>query len=322
MSSDSNPIVRLARSTGPDWTTTAANIMLGRAVRDLRESAGLKLKDLAQGIHVSVPTVHRLETAETTPVLRTVEEVIRFFQLNPQKREELLLLFTRGQEPEWYQHRFADCTPGYLHRLLGLESMAIHITTYDVRLVPGLLQTPGYTGHIVRTGLHLSEWDGPEVDVRLAQRWERQERVFRQADPPRCVFLLDDSVLGRMAGTKDIMREQMIHLREMADLPHLTIRFILSDRMIAGNAAAMAGSMAQLQFGRGGLPDFVYAEGYEKADYFTKPARDAGAPDRPATPRQNDYERHLQLLLRIQGEACASPEQSRKMLDEKIRHYS
>ncbi|MFF4223892.1 Scr1 family TA system antitoxin-like transcriptional regulator [Streptomyces abikoensis] len=322
MSSDLNPIVRLARPSGPDWTTTAANIMLGRAVRDLREGAGLKQKDLAHGIHVSIPTVHRLETGETTPVLRTVQEVIRFFEVGPQKRDELLTLFARTQEPEWYQHRFADCTPSYLHRLLGLESMAIHITTYDVRLVPGLLQTPGYTGQIVRTGLHLSEWDGPEMELRLAQRRERQRRVFDQADPPRCVFLLDDSVLGRMAGTRTIMLEQMIHLREMADLPHITIRFILSDRMIAGNAAAMAGSMAQLQFGRGGLPDFVYAEGYEKADYFTKPPRGAGGSSKPTTPRQNDYERHLQLLLRIQGEGCASPTESRRMLDEKIRHYS
>ncbi|MGW2858200.1 helix-turn-helix domain-containing protein [Streptomyces sp. NPDC001205] len=326
MSSDSNPIVRLARPPGPDGTATAANIMLGLAVRELRENKGLKLKDLAKEIGVSVPTVHRLETAETTPMWRTVEPVIRYFDLGQKKRDELLMLFARGQEPEWYQHRFSDCTPGYLHRLLGLESMAVHITTYDVRLVPGLLQTPAYTRHIVRTGLHLSEWDSPEADVRLAQRQERQERVFGQADPPHCVFLLDDSVLGRMAGTKDIMREQMIHLREMADLPDITIQFILSDRMIAGNAAAMAGSMAQLQFGRGGLPDFVYAEGYEKADYFTKPPRKpprgAGGRDKPATPRQNDYERHLQLLLRIQGEGCASPERSRSMLDEKIRHYS
>ncbi|MFD9796719.1 helix-turn-helix domain-containing protein [Streptomyces sp. NPDC059070] len=322
MSADSDSIVRLARPSGPDWTKTAANTLLGRTVRDLREAAKLTMKDVAKGIHVSTPTVHRLETAETTPVRRTVEAVIEFFQLGPQKRDELLMLLSRAQEPEWFQHRFSDCTPDYIHRLLGLESMAIHITTYDVRLVPGLLQTPDYTTHIVRTGLHLHEWDGPEVELRLAQRLQRQERVFGQADPPGCIFLLDQSVLGRKAGTKRTMRDQMVHLRNMADLPHITIRFLLSGRMIAGNAAAMAGSMAQLQFGRGGLPDFVYAEGYEKADYFTRPPRQTGGPVKPPTRRQNDYERHLQLLLRIQGEGCASPAKSRQMLDKAIRRYS
>ncbi|WP_433547181.1 helix-turn-helix domain-containing protein [Streptomyces sp. CA-294286] len=322
MSSHLNPIVRLARPAGPDWTKTAANTMLGRAVRELREKAGLTQKDLARAIHVSNPTLHRLEAAETKPMRRTVEAVIGFFDLDQAKRDELLMLLSRAQEPEWFQERFGDCTPDYLHRLLGLESMAVDITTYDVRLVPGLLQTPEYTDHIVRTGLHLSEWDGPEVEMRRAQRRERQQRVLGQSDPPRCIFLLDQSILGRMAGTKKTMRGQVVHLREMTDLPHITIRFVLSSRMIAGNAAAMAGSMAQLQFGREGLPDFVYAEGYEKADYFFQPPRGLGSPAKPPTPKQSDYERHLQLLLRIQGEGCASPAKSQKMLEKAIRRYS
>jgi len=318
VSSDSNPIVRLARSPGPDWTKTAANVMLGRAVKDLRESAGLTQKELAQAILVSTPTVNRLESAETTPMQRTVDLVINYFKPDEGTRDTLMVLLSRAREPEWFQRRFGDCTPDYLHRLLGLESMAISITTYDVRLVPGLLQTSAYADHIVRTGLHLSEWDGPELELRLAQRLERRQRVLGQPDPPQCIFMLDQSVLGRKAGTKKTMHGQMVFLREMADLPHITIRFVLSGRMIAGNAAAMAGSMAQLQFGRGGLPDFVYAEQYEKADYFTKPS----PKHKPLTPRQNDYERHLQLLLRIQGEGCASPAKSRRMLDKAIKRYS
>ncbi|MEU4796374.1 helix-turn-helix transcriptional regulator [Streptomyces sp. NPDC023327] len=322
MSSDLNPVVRLARSSGPDWTKTAANIMLGRTVRELRENARLTQKNLAEAIHVSVSTINRLETADTTPMRRTVDAVINVLEPDDSTRETLMMQLSRALEPEWFQHRFSDCTPEYLHRLLGLESMAINITTYDVRLVPGLLQTEAYTEHIIRTGLHLSEWDGPEVELRLAQRLERQQRVLEQMDPPQCIFMMDQSVLARKAGTKAIMREQMVYLREMSDLPHITLRFVLSGRMIAGNAAAMAGSMAQLQFGRGGLPDFVYAEQYEKADYFTKPSRKLKDPSRPPTPRQNDYERHLQLLLRIQGEGCASPAKSRRMLDKAIRRYS
>ncbi|MCZ1006881.1 helix-turn-helix domain-containing protein [Streptomyces lydicus] len=321
MSSNSNPI-RLARTPGPDWTKTAANVFLGHTVREMRENAGLTQKQLAKEILVSSPTVHRLEAAETTPVRRTVDSVINYFKPGASMRDTLTMLLSRALEPEWFQHRFGDCTPGYLRRLLGLESMAITITTYDVRLVPGLLQTSAYAEHIVRTGLHLSEWDGPELELRLAQRAERQERVLGQAAPPQCIFMLDQSVLGRKAGTKKTMHEQMVFLREMADLPHITIRFVLSGRMIAGNAAAMAGSMAQLQFGRGGLPDFVYAEQYEKADYFSKPSRKAKDRNRPLTPRQNDYERHLQLLLRIQGEGCASPAKSRRMLDKAIKRYS
>ncbi len=170
------------------------------------------------------------------------------------------------------------------------------------------------------------------MELRLAQRVERQERVLGHADPPQCIVLQDESVLRRRVGPDEVMRAQMVHMRELADLPHVVIRFVLLDGMIAGNEASMAGSMASLQFGRGSLPDMVYAEGYGKADYFSKPVR---SPEERAKPwsqkdndyepwsqKDNDYERHLQLLLRIQGEACASPARSRRMLDEAIKHFS
>lgn len=323
MLSEPNPIIRLARPTaGPETTKTAANIMLGLIVKEQREAAGLTQKGLAKEILVSNSTVSRLENAETTPERRTVESVIRFLQIDESTRETMMLLFARALEPEWYQHRYSDVTPDYLRRLLGLESMAIALTTYDVRLVSGLLQTPAYASRIIRTGLHLSEWNGPEAQLRLTQRIERQERVLGQPDPPRCVFLMDESVLMRRVGPDDVMHGQMVHLRGLADLPHITIRFVLLDRMIAGNEASMAGSMAQLQFGRGGLPDMVYAEGYRKADYFTRPGRSTGDEAKPGATRENDYERHLQLLLRIQGEACASPTRSRLLLDEAVKRFA
>lgn len=226
-------------------------------------------------------------------------------------REKLTMLLSRAVEPEWFQGRFGDFTAEYLRRLLGLESMAIGLTTYDVRLVSGLLQTPGYASCLIRTGLHIREWGSPEMAMRVALRQERQRRVFEQADPPRCVFLMDESVLIRRVGSDAVMLGQMLHLLAIADDPNITIRFVLLDRLIAGNEASMAGGMAHLQFGRGGLPDLVYVEGYGKADYYTKPARSAEERAKPWPTKDNEFERHLQLLLRIQGEACASPADSR-----------
>ena len=320
---DPIPINRLARHTaGPDTTKTAAIIMLGLAVKDLRDAAGLTQKELAKAILVSNSTISRLENADSMPEGRTVEAVMAYLKLDGPARDKLAMLFSRAQEPEWFQNRFDDCTPDYLRRLLGLESVAIGLTTYDVRLVSGLLQTPEYASCILRTGLHLTEWDSPEMALRVAMRRERQERVFGQAEPPRCVFLMDESVLLRRAGSDAVMRGQMLHLVEMAGLPHITIRFVLLDRMIAGNEASMAGGMAHLQFGRGGLPDLVYVEGYRKADYYNKPALSAEERAKPWPTKENDFERHLQLLLRIQGEACASPMESRRMLDEAVARYS
>ncbi|MET8184122.1 Scr1 family TA system antitoxin-like transcriptional regulator [Streptomyces sp. NPDC005336] len=126
----------------------------------------------------------------------------------------------------------------------------------------------------------------------------------------------------RRVGPDEVMLGQMLYLLETADLPHVTIRFVLLDRLIAGNEASMAGGMAHLQFGRGGLPDLVYVEGYGKADYYNKPARSAEERAKPWPTKDNEFERHLQLLLRIQGEACASPAASRRLLEAAVKRYS
>ncbi|MFD5983235.1 Scr1 family TA system antitoxin-like transcriptional regulator [Streptomyces cyaneofuscatus] len=324
MSPDPIPINRLARRiAGPGATKTAAMIMLGLTIIDLRDAVGITQKDLAKGILVSNSTISRLEKAEAPPEPRTVEAVIEYLQLAEPQRDELRMLLSRALEPEWFQRQYSDVTPKYLRRLLGLEAMAIYLTTYDVRLVAGLLQTPEYSSCVIRTGLHISEWGSPEIAMRLALRRERQERVFGQAEPPRCVFLMDESVLYRRVGPDDVMREQMQHMLQIARFdPFVTIRFVLLDRMIAGNEASMAGGMAHLQFGHGGLPDLVYVEGYGKADYHPAPETSPEERLKPWPTKENDFERHLQLLLRISGEACASPAASVRMLEEAVARFS
>ncbi|MFJ2770520.1 helix-turn-helix domain-containing protein [Streptomyces sp. NPDC087300] len=318
MPPEPHSIVRLARPiTGPGVTRTAASIMLGVMVSTARDSAGWTQKFLAGRAHVSTPTVCRLETAEAKVEPRTVEQIIQVLPIDASERETMIVLLERSTEPEWFQQRFADVTPDYLQRLLGMESMAVHLVTYDVRLVCGLLQTHQYTEAVIRTGLHLNEQNGDELELRLQQRLERQRRVLDQPDPPQCTFLMDESVLRRRVGPDDVMREQMQFLREAADRPRVSIRFVPLDRPLAGNEASMAGSMAELKFGRGGLPDFIYTEGYLKADYLSKPVQTA----RDRTQKIMEFERHQQLLLRLQGEACASLTESRKLLDDAIRWF-
>ncbi|MEU8955019.1 helix-turn-helix transcriptional regulator [Streptomyces sp. NPDC048518] len=318
MSSEPDSIVRLARPvTGPAVTKTAATIMLGVMVSKARDRTGWTQKMLATRANISNATVCRLETAEAKVERRTVEQIMQALPLEASERATMLELLRRSTEPEWFQHRYSDVTQDYMQRLLGLESMALSLVTYDVRLVCGLLQTRRYTEAVIRTGLHLSEQNGDELELRLQQRLERQKRVLNQPDPPQCTFLMDESVLRRRVGPDDVMGEQMQSLREAADRPGISIRFVLLDHPLAGNEAAMAGSMAELRFGRGGLPDFIYTEGYLKAEYLSKPVQTA----RDRKQKIEEFERHQQLLLRLQGEACASPTESRRLLDNAIKRY-
>lgn len=283
---------------------TAAGIILGVDLRALRGKTPAKVA--AKTISASVSKISRLERAESPPDIRDVRLLARSYGASPEVREELERLTLRALEPEWYQERFHDCTAHWLRRLFGLESQSTELFNYESGVVSGLLQAPEYAREVIRTGLHGCE--GAEVERRVAQREERQYRVFGQAEPPRVAFMMDEAVLRRRAGSNEVMAAQMRKLLQMSDMPNVSIRFVLEDNAIAANAAsAGSGSMTHLKFGAGGPPEMVYLEGYEEATYCTK---------------EEELERHVQLLLRLSGEAAASRAESRRMLVEAIERFT
>ncbi|MFJ9079439.1 helix-turn-helix domain-containing protein [Streptomyces sp. NPDC102278] len=291
---------RFTREASP----TAAAVMLGVDLRNLRGKTPAKVA--AKAINASVSKISRLERAESPPDIRDVLVLAHSYGVSPEAIEVLERLTARALEPEWFQDRFNDCTAQWLRRLFGLESQASELFNYESGVVSGLLQTMEYAREVIRTGLH--DRDRDEVDRRVALREERQNRVFRQAEPPRVTFLMDEAVLRRRAGSNQVMAGQMRKLLEMSDLPDVSIRFVLEDNAIAANAAsAGSGSMTHLKFGVGGPPDMVYLEGYEEASYCTK---------------EDDLERHVQLLLRLSAEAAASRAASRRMLIAAIERFT
>ncbi|PCG88012.1 transcriptional regulator [Streptomyces sp. WZ.A104] len=296
--------VPLFRAFAREATPTAAAIMLGVDLRRLR--GGMPAKVAAKAIDASVSKISRLERAESPPDIRDVLTLADRYGVDLETRAALERLTIRAKEPEWFQPHFNDCTAQWLRRLFGLESLATDLMNYESGVVPGLLQTSEYAREVIRTGLHGCEH--AEVDRRVELREERQRRVFGQACPPRATFLMDEAVLRRRAGSDQVMAGQMWKLLEMSDLPHVSIRFVLEDAAIAANAAsAGSGSMTHLKFGLGGPPEMVYLEGYEEASYRTK---------------EDDLERHVQLLLRLSAEAAASRAESRRMLIEAFKRFT
>ncbi|MFE7623016.1 helix-turn-helix domain-containing protein [Streptomyces sp. NPDC057509] len=296
--------VGIFRAFEREATPTAAAVILGVELRKLRGE--LPAKVAAKAIGASVSKISRLERAESPPDIRDVRDLADRYGADAGTREALEQLAIRAREPEWFQPHFNDCTAHWLRRLFGLEALATDLMTYESGVVSGLLQTSEYAREIIRTGLHAREHD--EVERRVQLRKERQLRVFDQATPPRTVVLMDQAVLRRRAGSDQVMAGQMLKLLEMSDRPGVSIRFVKEDSALAANAAsAGSGSMTHLKFGVGGPPTIVYLEGYEEASYRTK---------------EDDLERHVQLLLRLSGEAAASTAESREMVVEALGRFT
>ncbi|MFE6667274.1 helix-turn-helix domain-containing protein [Streptomyces sp. NPDC057697] len=282
-----------------ELTPTAAGLVLGAELRQLRTRCGLTATAAAKLINASTSKVSRLERAESPPDRRDVRELAAHYRANAAKTAELEELTRRALDPEWCD-RYSDYTGEYMMRLIALESEARSLWTYESKLAPGLLQTSEYARRIITDGLRVSE--GDQVEQRVALREERQRRFFDQDDPPRGTFLLDESVLLRQVGTPQIMAGQLHKLESFIDRPGVTILFVPLNGAFVSNY----NSMTHLAFGQGGPPPMVYVEGDDEATYIVK---------------TEDVERRMESLLRLGHESAASWRDSRTILRDAIRRY-
>ncbi|MEU5946069.1 DUF5753 domain-containing protein [Micromonospora sp. NPDC047465] len=67
-----------------------------------------------------------------------------------------------------------------------------------------------------------------EVEQVVASRLARQSVLCRDC-PPQLVVVIDEVVVRRMVGDRAVMRGQLGHLVEVAQLPHVQVRVIPAD---------------------------------------------------------------------------------------------
>lgn len=87
-------------------------------------------------------------------------------------------------------------------------------------------------------------------------RMRRQEQLDRD-DPPLLFFILDEAVVRRLIGGKDVMRRQIRYLIEMAAKPHVTIEVV---PFSAGTHPGLSGPFVIVEFPDPGDDDVLYLE--------------------------------------------------------------
>jgi Domain of unknown function (DUF5753) len=104
------------------------------------------------------------------------------------------------------------------------EAEARTLRTFEHVLIPGLLQTENYARAVLSTRPATTP---DEVEERVAARLARQAVLDRE-DPPAPMLwaLLDENVLHREVGSAMVMREQLLHLVEMAKRPNVAMQIV------------------------------------------------------------------------------------------------
>jgi transcriptional regulator with XRE-family HTH domain len=105
------------------------------------------------------------------------------------------------------------------------EAAATALRTFELAVVPGLLQTEEYARALLSARVGVS---GVDVDQRVAARMERQA-VLQRDTPPLMWVLLDEGVLRRPVGGREVMRHQIEYLAELTERPNVVIQVIAAE---------------------------------------------------------------------------------------------
>ncbi|MFD5481980.1 helix-turn-helix domain-containing protein [Streptomyces hawaiiensis] len=248
----------------PEPAPTLLKMLVGVQLAGFREDAGLAQDQAARAVGFSAAKLSRIESgkARRPPTENDVRALLELYGTDAYEASVLLKLLQRAGEPGWWQRYDKRLMPEWFDRLVGLQEAAATIRTFEIQYVPGLLQTPAYTRAVVERGLPNAP--SGEVERRVELRTHRA-RLLSRTDAPQLWAIIDESVLLRVLGSTEVMREQLAHLVDMAERPHVTLQIV---PLSVTNASAPAIPITFLRFGGLDLPDVVYLEHIKSANFL------------------------------------------------------
>jgi len=180
----------------------------GKQVKKERLARGWSLDEMSARSGIAASHLSRIENAKRPP---TEKIAVKCDDVFPERRGYFL---------EYYQESRTWMPPGF-RDWAEHEDKTSTLRYWSPTVVTGPLQTERYAERI----LQVEPGATPEIiKTRLANRMDRQRRLF--AREVRACFILGEACLSRLAGTPEIMAEQMDHLLEVAALPNVTIQLL------------------------------------------------------------------------------------------------
>ncbi|MEU6216577.1 helix-turn-helix transcriptional regulator [Streptomyces sp. NPDC047022] len=235
----------------PGKKNSSAMRMLGRQLGRARRAAGLTQRELGRLVGAEEETVASYEQGRRNiplDVAASMDEVLDTKGMLTAGVEEL---------PE------IDLFPVYAEEYIGQEREAIALSLYANQALPGLLQNESYARAVLRE--RVPAYNEDEIEAKTAARVGRKE-ILHVEVPPTVSFVIWEPVLHLEIGGSEVHREQLRHLREYADLPHLSVQFLPLDSQ---SHAGLDGPFVLLE-----TPDhqhLAYVEGQRGSQWVSDP---------------------------------------------------
>ncbi|MEU6022698.1 helix-turn-helix transcriptional regulator [Micromonospora sp. NPDC048871] len=220
-----------------------------KALKAARAAAGVSQEGLAALIKWSPSLIAAIETGRRRP---TMEFAVASDQA----------LHTDGLLAELLKEADRERGPSWFAAWRGYEQEATRLRAFEPCLVPGLLQTEEYARAVISAGgLHQPAM----VEELVAVRMERQHLLHR-ADPPQCVFLVDETAVRRPVGGPEVLDAQLGRLLEVTELPYVRLHVV---PLSVGSHVGLTGGFVLVELSDG--EEAIYLENAARGHVMNDP---------------------------------------------------
>jgi transcriptional regulator with XRE-family HTH domain len=227
----------------PEGSPTIRRRRLARELTRLRELRGMTIRQAAAALGWDASKLSRAEGLQRGITVPDVRRLLDLYGVADEaQREALAEMARQARQRGWWQ-AYADVMPSEYADLVGLESEAAGIRTWQPELVHGLLQTEAYARAVIRS--YWPDDTAQDVDRRVEVRMMRQQVLGRDG-PPRLRVVLNEGAVRRVVGGREVMREQLRALAAGRDRSDVLVQVLPFG---AGEHPAMAsGPFVLLEF--------------------------------------------------------------------------
>ncbi|MFF5127576.1 Scr1 family TA system antitoxin-like transcriptional regulator [Streptomyces syringium] len=241
--------------------STSLAALYGNKVRKLRLRAGWTQRELGEKVHVTHSRIAKIELGtESLPrqLSNALDEV----------------LGADGDLCDLWEHiGYTPPFPFWSRRFFEYETKATRMHKFS-QVVPGLAQTEEFMRALFQAG---ENYGASNLEEKVSIRLSRQARLDTP-EPPWLWIILDQAVLYRIVGGRDVMRGQLAHLLALAERPRVHVQILPYE---SPDPVAMGGSLTILTLPKKG--EVVYMEGIRSGGIIEEPeevAKYAAAYDR------------------------------------------
>ncbi|MFI9427293.1 helix-turn-helix domain-containing protein [Streptomyces achromogenes] len=202
---------------------------VGRLLRVCRESAGVSVPELAEALGYGEDMIRKIERGVRIPRPEFLDNADTFL-----KAQGHLQAFREDMRKARY--------PKKVRELAELEGRAVEMLLYSNHNIHGLLQTEEYARALLRTWRPAYSPDQLErmVGARMARK-----SVFDRSPAPELSFVQEEVTLRRPVGDRMVLRRQLEHMLEVAQLPFVELQVMPTSR---ANHPGTAGLIEVLKF--------------------------------------------------------------------------